>query len=303
MGVKLSIGTWAYTFDALSRKNFCMEEMVKRISKLGFDGLALSGFKPQGHYEIYPTIKERKKLCDIIRYYGLEINSYSADLRDFPFYTGDREAVRNYDEAYDRCLEFCVDCKIPLIRVDTVAPTPYPHNFEYKRVWDNVVKMFRKDAEKAMKVNMIVVWEFEPGFIFNKPSEIVRIVKDVNVKNFKLLYDTCHAQMCSVVGANQYGEKQTLKGGQLEFINVLEGMIGDVHLIDSDNTLRDIRNSNHAPFGTGFLNFEELIPALKNACYMPEWWTIDLGTRSDAWELTGKSKNYMNAVFKRLEMK
>ena len=85
MGVRLSIGTWAYTFDELSIRNFRMEEMVKRLGELGFDGIALSGFIPQGHYEIYPTKKERKKLYDIIRSYGLEINGYSADLRDFPF--------------------------------------------------------------------------------------------------------------------------------------------------------------------------------------------------------------------------
>jgi len=303
MSVKLSIGTWAYTFDDNSKQLFSIEDLAFRLGKLGFDGVALSGFKPQAHYELYSTKKARRQLEDLFNSNGLEINCYAADLKDYPFYTGIKDEINNYEEAFDRCLELCVDCEIPVIRIDTVAAAPYSGDFDYSAIWDRVVEMFKKNARKAGKSGKMVVWEFEPGFIFNKPSEILKMVKDVGMDNFKLQYDTCHAQMCAVAGTNHYGEKEVLKGGQLELLEILKGMIGDVHLIDSDNTLRDIRNSTHAPFGKGLIDFEKLIPAFERAGYTSEWWTIDIGARSDAWELTEHSIKYLDVLFKKLDMK
>ncbi|RLE10761.1 sugar phosphate isomerase/epimerase, partial [Candidatus Aerophobetes bacterium] len=157
--------------------------------------------------------------------------------------------------------------------------------------------------QKAKKYGITVVWEFEPGFIFNKPSEIVKMVKDVNEDNFKLLVDTCHVQMCAVVGAKQFGEKEVLKGGQLEFFEMVKGMIGDVHIIDSDNKLHDDHTSVHAPFGTGYINFEEVVPAIVKAGYDSPWWTIDLCFWPNAWEITEDSKKYVDNLFKKLGMK
>ena len=80
--------------------------------------------------------------------------------------------------------------------------------------------------------------------------------------NFGVLYDTCHAHMCAVVGANQTGAKETLPGGELELLQKLKGKITHVHLIDSDGTLNEHNTSTHNPFGTGKLNFDKLAPAL-----------------------------------------
>ena len=130
-----------------------------------------------------------------------------------------------------------VDLGISIIRIDTVTETPYPKDFDYNDAWDKVVAKFRQVTRMAKEKNILVVWEFEPGYIFNKPSEIVKIVEAVGDDNFKLQADTCHVQMCAVVGAHQWGEKETLPGGQLEFYKMTSGMIGDIHIIDSDNIL------------------------------------------------------------------
>jgi len=303
MSVKISIGTWAYTFGEYAKKPISMEEVAKRLGDLKFDGLSLGGFKPHGHYELYPTKDSRKKLVELFKSHGLTINSYAADMWSYPFATGDNEMVKKYEEAYDRSLEMCVDCGIPIIRVDTVSQTPYPPDFDYPSVWDRVVAMFKKNSQKAKKAGIMVVWEFEPGFIFNKPSEIVKMVKDVDEDNFKLQVDTCHVQMCAVVGAKQYGEKEILKGGQLEFYRMVKGMIGDIHIIDSDNKLHDDHTSVHAPFGSGYINFEEVVPAIVEAGYTSPWWTIDLCFWPNAWEITEESKKYVDKLFTKLGMK
>jgi sugar phosphate isomerase/epimerase len=302
MKAKLSIGTWAYTFGKYADNPISMEEVAERLGKLGFDGLSLGGFKPHGHPDLYPERKNRKKLVKLFKKQGLRINSYAADLWGYPFATGGEEMVRKYEAEFDRALEMCVDCGIPIIRVDTVTETPYPKDFDYDRVWGGVVEMFKKVTVRAKKAGVIVVWEFEPGYIFNKPSEIVKMVHDVGDDNFKLQADTCHVQMCAVVGAQQYGKKEVLKGGQLEFFELVKGMLGDVHLIDSDNTLHDNHTSTHAPFGDGVINFEEVVPAIVKAGYSSPWWTIDLCFWPNAWEITEDSKKYLDELFPKLGM-
>jgi sugar phosphate isomerase/epimerase len=303
MGVKISIGTWAYLFGEYAKKPITMEEVARRLDQLDFEGVALGGFKPHGHYELYPTKADRRKLVDLFKSHGLVINSYAADLWAFPFPTGGADVAKKYEEAFDKSLEMCVDCGIPIIRVDTVTETPYPADFNYREAWERCVAMFKKCAEKASKANVRVVWEFEPGYIFNKPSEIVKMIKDVGNENFKLQVDTCHVQMCAVVGAHQYGEKEVLKGGQLEFFDMVKGMIGDIHIIDSDNQLHDNHTSVHAPFGTGYIKFEDVVPAIVKAGYTSEWWTIDLCFWPNAWEITEESKTYVDELFTKLNMK
>src|SRR5258707_1331480 len=81
--------------------------------------------------------------------------------------------------------------------------------------------VFHKCSKIAADHGMDICWEFEPGFLFNKPSEILQIVDGVRARgntNFGVLYDTCHAHMCAAIGANQTGEKELLPGGAMELL-------------------------------------------------------------------------------------
>ena len=88
MGVKFSIGSWAYLFGEYEKNPISMQEVANRLEELEFDGLSLGGFKPHGHYELYPTKEDRKTLVDLFKSHNLEINAYAADLWSFPFATG-----------------------------------------------------------------------------------------------------------------------------------------------------------------------------------------------------------------------
>ena len=145
----------------------------------------------------------------------------------------------------------------------------------------------------AQENGVLVAWEFEPGFMYNKPSEVVQMVEDVNHPNFTVMFDSCHAHMCSVVAARQPEPKETLKGGAVEFAGMLKGKIGHIHLIDSDETLHGDETSTHRPFGEGVLNFDEIIPAIMEAGFKGEWWTIDLCFWPEAWDVTEAAKNFL----------
>ena len=78
---------------------------------------------------------------------------------------------------------------------------------------DRIIAVWDKCSKVAADYGMNLTWEFEPGFLFNKPSEVLKIVDAVKSRgnpNFGVMYDTCHAHMCAAVGANQAGQKETL---------------------------------------------------------------------------------------------
>jgi sugar phosphate isomerase/epimerase len=206
---------------------------------------------------------------------------------------------KEYTALFDKNLRFCVDCEIPSMRVDTVNEPPLPRGVPYGDAWKRFVETWRVCAEKAQKEGVLVVWEFEPGFMFNKPREVLKMLKDVDHRNFKILFDSCHAHMCAVVGARQAPPADTLPGGEVEFAGLLSGSLGYVHLIDSDDTLHGGWTSTHAPFGTGYVKFDNLVEAIAAAGYRQDWWTIDLCFWPKAWEVLEDSKNFMDSLLKR----
>lgn len=289
----ISIGSWAYTFGPYASHPIALDRVIEETARMGFDGISLGGFKPHAHPDLYETREDKKKLLKQLSDSGLEVSEYSADMYGAnPIL--DKKA---YLTLLDKFLNFMVDCQFTTLRLDTVCPPVLPEGMSYQSAKDRMIEAFQKAARRAQTEGIEIVWEFEPGFIFNKPSEIVEIHDKVNEKNFKILFDACHANMCSVVGARQIGEKETLKGGVTEFLELLKDKIGLVHLIDSDGTLHDDETSTHAPFGVGYLDFDKIIPALKEkANYTGKWWVIDLCFWADAWNVTKQCKDFVDKL-------
>jgi len=300
---KISIGSWAYAIGPYEDNPIPLPEVIRRLSELKFDGVELGGFRPHAHPDLYPEKRDRDKLVEMLRENDLEVPAYAADLWSLPFAEGDPEVTRKYQESFRRSAEFCSHCGIPVIRVDTVTHTPPPTSLEYGTLWKRVREMFTWCSDVAGEKDLLVVWEFEPGFIINQAHQIKKMVEEVNRANFKILFDTCHAHMCSVQAAKQTPPLDKLKGGAVEFSHLLHGQIGHVHVIDSDNTLHDDDTSTHAPLGRGVLDFNTLLPAIVEAGYDSEWWSIDLCFWPNAWEITENCKKYLDKLFQELDWK
>jgi sugar phosphate isomerase/epimerase len=294
--VRLSIGSWAYCFGPYKENPVPFDTVIEELGKLGFDGVEMGGFPPHPSPAQLDTKTKRVELKKKVADHGLEFSGLAADLWSSPIIPVEDNS--KWMSAFEQNLEFAVDLGIDCIRVDSVSP---PDVFEKERVdpklgWKRLVKTFRSGAQKAADRGVRVVWEFEPGFAFNKPSEIIRLPEDVNHKNFSVLFDTCHAHICAVAGARQPGDNETLPGGALELLTRLRGKIGHLHLIDSDGTLHNNETSTHAPFGSGVLDFDALVPALLRSGVPTNWWTIDLCFWPNAWEVTAQAKTYLEGM-------
>ncbi|HIC24274.1 MAG TPA: sugar phosphate isomerase/epimerase, partial [Planctomycetes bacterium] len=224
-----------------------------------------------------------------LEFSGLAANLWGEHLID----TADPSA---YIAEFRKNCEFCCDMGIETIRVDTVQPPTIFKSVDRQTAFQRVVDTWKECCIIATDHGLHMTWEFEPGFAFNKPSDVIQILETIPDPNFGVLYDTCHGQMVAVVGARHPEEIEILPGGQLELIEMLSGRINHIHLIDSDNTCHKAADgsdetSSHPPFGLGLLDFDTLVPALAKEEVPHDWWTVDLCFWPDAWQATASCKS------------
>ncbi len=286
---KISVGTWAYIWGGYADKPIPFPTVVKRLKELKFDGIEFGAFAP--HLE--PNTREKRiELKRMLDDAGLGISGVAA-----PFPSPATTDKQKYLETVKANLEICADMGISKLRTETVdPPTGVPGGMSYETCFSKVAEVWNASAELCTKNRVRFVWEFEPGFLFNKPSEVVRMTYKVDHPNFFVMFDTCHAYMCGVVGARQLGQKETLPGGVAQFAHMLTGKIGAVHFIDSDGTLHDNHTSTHAPFGKGFIDFDAATRAILEAGYADEWWPMDLCFWPNALEATAPAKKFMDKL-------
>jgi len=299
---KLSIGSWAYTFGPYTDNPIPFDAVCKKLGELKFDGVEVGAFKPHIHPDDYPMKKDRDAVKALMASNGLGISGIAADFWASTAVPGSDEAEESdvYFKLFKRNLQLCLDLNAKMIRVDTVSPPDKGvPGVDPKVVWNRIAKLWNRCAQEADEVGVLVAWEFEPGFLYNKPSEVVGMVEAVNHPNFKVMFDSCHAHMCSVIAARQNPPIEKLKGGAVEFAQMLKGKIGHIHLIDSDETLHHNETSTHRPFGEGVLNFDKIIPAIYEAGFKGEWWTIDLCFWPGAWEVTESAMKFLEPYMKK----
>jgi sugar phosphate isomerase/epimerase len=301
MPVKLSIGSWAYTFGPYQDNPILLPTVCQRLHELGFDGIELGGFRPHAHPDDYATPQKQAELRNLLADNGLEVSAIAADFWSEALVPW--EKAERYHQVFDKNLDFCLAIGIPCIRVDTVCPPPGPSGPARQDALRRCADVWRACAERAARVGVKVTWEFEPGFAFNKPSDIVALAKAVGHPNFGILLDACHAHMVAKVGSRQPEPVETLPGGALELIARLSGHINHVHLIDSDETLHHNETSTHRPFGEGVLDFDQIIPALLQAGYKSDWWVIDLCFWPEAWNVTEAARNFLRPLIEKYTAK
>ena len=289
--MKLSLGSWAFSFGPYAANPVPLDRIIERVAEAGYDGIELSGFPPHVSLDDYSSPESRRELQRFIADHGLGISGYSSDCSSVnPAVEGHKQ---KYLDLFRRHIDLCADLGCPLIRVDTVSAPGSIEDADYPQSFQRVAETWHEAAAIASGSGVRMTWEFEPGFVFNKPSEVLALHKQVDHANFKIMFDTCHAYMCGVVGARQHGAKDVLTGGVKEFLEKLDGRIGAIHLIDSDGTLYGDETSTHRPFGEGRINFAALTPRLL-AVPDIEWWTVDMCFWAGSWELIGSSRRFVS---------
>jgi sugar phosphate isomerase/epimerase len=292
------MGSWAFSFGPWAANPISFENTARHLAAAGYDGIEICGFPPHITLEKYPSAQSRAELTRFLSDLGLGISGYVGDFYTFSPVAAENEAA--YLDLLRRNVELCADIASPSLRVDTVAAPGSISDADYEKTFHRIARLWAEGAEFAAQAGVRLVWEFEPGFAFNKPSEVVRMHQEVRHPNFSLIFDTSHAYMCCVEGARQQGRKELLPGGVEEFLDKLQGRIGAIHLIDSDGTLHCDETSTHRPFGEGLIDFERLAPKLL-AVPNIEWWTVDMCFWPGSWDLAECSRKFVEGLLSRSE--
>ncbi len=291
---RISIGSWAYAIGPYEENPVPWDEVTSKLKALGFDGVELGGFSIHPSPETHPTKEDRDRLLADLETVGLAFSGFVPNLWGENLIDTDDQTA--YIGAFREGLQFASDLGIKGIRVDCVQPPTILDEMDEDTARQRVVSTWQRCSDEAADKGCYVTWEFEPGFAFNKPSQVLQIIDEVNRDNFGVEFDTCHAEMVAGKGARQPGEKETLPGGCLEMAQKLRGKINHIHLIDSDGTLHNDETSSHPPFGDGYLNFDEIIPELNRNDLSHDWWTIDLCFWPDAWAVTERCKKAIDRL-------
>jgi len=269
---KISLGSWAFSFGPFESNPWSFEAVSEYASQAGYDGIEINGFRPHPHPDDYDSDAKCQELQTFLADLNLGISAYAPDFREVPPAEVSKGA---YLAELSKMLRFCNRMNIQLLRVDSVSPPAEHSPVDYDKRFSRLVENWQAAAEECRKAGLTLVWEFEPGFWLNKPSEVKELVERVGHESFKLLYDTSHAYMGAVVGARQTGEKETLSGGVSEYATFLKENIGHFHLIDSDGSLHDDETSTHTPFGEGHIDFEEVLSVMAPTLEKLYWWCVD----------------------------
>src|SRR6266545_2772568 len=136
---RVSIGTWAYSVGPYANNPVLFGEVVKGLKAMGFDGLELGAFGAHPTPDNHPTKESRQTLRDLVETNGLLLSGIAGDLG------------------------------ITLFRVDTVPPPEILESMDKGVAMDRVAQTWRQVCRMAADMGMMVAWEFEPGFVFNRP--------------------------------------------------------------------------------------------------------------------------------------
>jgi sugar phosphate isomerase/epimerase len=290
---KMGIGTWAFIRGGHAASPVPLEKVLTHVRTQGFDGVELAGFSPHMHPREFPTPAARREIKRLLEGIGLEAVSLAADFAEVP---PALVAPTRYLEVVRANLDICHDLGIPNLRVDTINPPgEIPGGLDRETCFRRIVEAWQQAAEACAREGVRAVWEFEAAFLFNKPSDVMRMIYAVDHPNFTALFDTFHAFNCGVLGARQTGEPETLPGGIPQFAHMLTGKIGLAHLSGYER--------GEAGAATGRRTLESApglaaaMAAIGEAGYAGEWWTVDLGGFwPDALADTARAKQFMDRL-------
>jgi sugar phosphate isomerase/epimerase len=289
--VRASQGTWCTAFGAGPTAG--LDQALAVISAFGYDGVELAGFAGHATIERLPDAARRRDLVARLDALGLEPLALApapdgGDALGEPWsLTDDARTRAAHRDWWSRCLDLAAELGVRAVRIDPGTAGPLPYGTDYARVWARVVEMFRWLADEGARIGCTMLWEMESSQPFNKPSEIVGLLEDVDHANCRLLYDTGHFHAAVVVGHNQVRPLELQEGGQVAMVRRLAGRIGHVHLCDTDGDIARNVFGRKLGIGKGVMDFGELLPVLAE-CYDGDWWGMDAipldgGGWDDAW--------------------
>ena len=207
MAKRTSIGTWAYNVGPYGENPIPFETVLETLQELKFDGLELGGFNGYPNPQNHPTRDDRARLKDEVA--APRARRSPASPRICGASICSTRATRRTTSEASRPTATSPSISASRASGSTPCSRRRMHReADYDDLLKRLVATWDRCIGYAGDQGLYVTWEFEPGFAFNKPSDVQRVLDKLQHDNFGVLYDTCHGQMIAVVGARQEGRRR-----------------------------------------------------------------------------------------------
>jgi sugar phosphate isomerase/epimerase len=254
--------------------------IIRFASRVGFDGVELVP-----HYTDYSVKgEERKKTRKEFERFGLEIPAIQSHPQGLYNPASSNEKIRQkYVDAVTENIKFALDMGATNVGVWSFL---YAVGTPYKEQIECLIDSYKRLATSAEQNNIVISMEAEPILITGAyPDVFPRIIKEVDSKYFKALFDFAHANITS-------------NGDPIGLLKALTGKIGWVHVADNDGTRsRYMGTSKHLTIGEGNLDIEGMLKILREGGYN-KWLEIDVWEHPKPFECAQKGKKALEKILK-----
>ena len=250
-------------FSTNAFKKYSLEEAIKVIAGLGYDGVEILADVPHA----YPPLEESqiKSIKDTISNCKTEISNinsftlYAITDVYHPSWIENDEALRELRIQHTiRCIELAKKIGAKSISTEPGGPVPVGRN---NSDWDYLKELFVKGLNRvaaiAEKMEVEVLVEPEPNLLLENSTQFLDVIKDIKSQQVKLNFDIGHFYCVDEDPA--------------EIINKLSDCIGHFHLAD----IAIDRVHNHLIPGLGSIDFKSVFEAINEIGYK-EFVTIEL---------------------------
>ncbi len=245
--IRLGFHSWGYGSMFSRIPSYPLEETIRRIAKIGYDGIEIGAARPHAWP---PDLSHTKRgaIREALSKYGLEVSAICPSNENLnlasPFPQERAEAAQHYEE----CVQLAYDLKVP---ITIFVPGWRIYGTTYSQAWKWTTEGIKPALELAEKLGILLALEAVNSFrnnLVNRSDQAMEMVERVASSHMKLMLDTIHVFLEGenpVDVVKSYGE----------------GLV-HVHCVDALKGIYERKVPGQGEFG-----FESFLGALKEIAY------------------------------------
>jgi protein FrlC len=192
--MKLSFNTWVYSSFPVWVPAYPLEETIKRIARIGYDGIEIGAAAPHA-YPAYLSKERRKAIKSVLDDNGLALSSMLPAPGGGPGFNVAsplEEERRATVEQYKQVIELCSDLggsTVLYVAGWQIYGTPRA------QAWNWSCEALKEVAKVAEDRGVVVAIEPTPtdSNLIESCDDAIELMEQVGAKNVGLMFDTQHA--------------------------------------------------------------------------------------------------------------